>query len=131
MKDRLPKRKNALTLLEVMIVIVLIGIIGSVIGFNMKGSLDEGRAFKTRQAQEQIHDILMLEVAAGALLQDVVASPEYYLEHSGLIKDGNKYVKDGWGIKFDIKLDDKIKDKLIVHSEHLEEYERKRKKEKD
>ncbi len=54
-----------MTLLEIMIVIVLIGLIGSVIGFNMKGSLDEGRAFKTRQAQEQIQDILMLEVARG------------------------------------------------------------------
>ena len=32
------KRKSTITLLEVMIVVLLIGIIGSVLGFNMKGS---------------------------------------------------------------------------------------------
>ena len=41
------QKKRALTLLEIMIVIVLIGIIGSVIGVNMKGSLDAGKAFKS------------------------------------------------------------------------------------
>ena len=44
------KKQYALTLIEIMIVIVLIGLIGSVIGANMKGSLDEGKAFKTKYA---------------------------------------------------------------------------------
>src|SRR3990167_6260687 len=96
-RSRTPRRrKRPLTLLEIMIVIVLIGLIGSVIGFNMKGSLDEGRAFKTRQAKEQIKDILMLEVARGAPIADVVQQKEQYLRNSGLVLKPKSFLRDGW-----------------------------------
>ncbi len=92
------KKKYALTLLEIMIVIVLIGIIGSVIGYNMKGSLDAGRAFKTEYAIEQITDILMLEVAKGEeSIEQVVEKASAHLKNSGLVKDVKKLLQDGWG----------------------------------
>lgn len=117
------RKKRALTLLEIMIVIVLIGLIGSVIGVNMKGSMDEGRAFKTRQAQEQIADILMLETARGTSLDEVVAQKEIYLENSGLVKDVKSLLKDGWGQPFDVKVDH---DQIVVHSDRLNVYELKK-----
>ena len=40
------KKKRSMTLLEVMIVIFIIGIIGSIVGYNMKGSMEKARAFK-------------------------------------------------------------------------------------
>ena len=52
-------KKRSVTLLEMMIVITLIGLIASVIGYNMKGSLDRGKAFKTEESQKQIKDILL------------------------------------------------------------------------
>jgi type II secretory pathway pseudopilin PulG len=97
------RKKQSLTLLEIMIVIVLIGLIGSVIGVNMKGSLDQGRAFKTEKAQEQIHDILMLEVARGSTVDQVVDNAEGHLSASGMVKDAKKFMKDGWGEAFEIK----------------------------
>jgi hypothetical protein len=109
-----------------MIVIVLIGLIGSVIGFNMKGSLDEGKAFKTRQAQDQITDILMLEVARGVPIDQVVKAPIRYLDHSGLIKNPKEFVKDGWGVLFDITVDTSGHT-IEVNSDKLTAYEKKKK----
>lgn len=96
------KKKRSLTLIEIMIVIVLIGLIGSVIGVNMKGSLDEGRAFKTEQAMEQIKDILMLEIARGTPIDNVISDREAYLANSGLVKNAKKFLKDGWGNDFEV-----------------------------
>jgi type II secretory pathway pseudopilin PulG len=96
-------KKKALTLLEIMIVVFLIGLIGSVIGYNMKGSLDEGKAFKTRQAQAQIRDILLLEVAKGVPVEQVVDKKRQYLANSGLVKNVSDLLKDGWGNEFEIK----------------------------
>jgi type II secretory pathway pseudopilin PulG len=97
------RKKQALTLIEIMIVIFLIGLIGSVIGYNMKGSLEEGKAFKTEKAIDQIHDILMLEIAKGeATMDDVIGNPEGYLAKSNLVKDPSKMLKDGWGKPLEI-----------------------------
>jgi general secretion pathway protein G len=114
------KKKYALTLLEIMIVIVLIGLIGSVIGYNMKGSLDEGRAFKTEYAINQITDILMLEVAKGEeTIESVIEQKEIHLRNSGLVKDVRKLLKDGWGAPFEITTDGSS---IAVSSINLDKY---------
>lgn len=99
------RKKRPITLLEIMIVIFLIGLIGSVVGYNMKGSLDKGKQFKTEQAQKQVKDILLLQVAQGEKLEDVVKNPELYLEQSGLVskKQASDLLKDGWNEPFEIK----------------------------
>jgi general secretion pathway protein G len=96
------RKKRPFTLLEIMIVIFLIAIIGSVIGFNMKGSLDEGRRFKTEQAMERIRELLLLEVAKGTSLDDVINGAENYLKNAGIVKDPKKMLQDGWGEPFTI-----------------------------
>jgi len=105
------KKKRAFTLLEIMIVIFLIGLIGSVIGYNMKGSLEEGKAFKTKQAIMKIREIFELEIAKGASEQDIADDPEKFLSHSGLVKKPKKMIKDGWGetIKVDVGADGNLK----------------------
>ena len=97
-------RKRFVTLIEIMIVIFLISLIGGVIGYNMKGSLEKGRAFKTEQAMNQIDDILQLEAAKGELTHcQIAAQAQTVLENSGLVKNPEEFVKDGWGKKFSIK----------------------------
>src|SRR5690242_19425995 len=113
------KKMYALTLLEIMIVIVLIGLIGSVIGFNMKGSLDEGRAFKTEQAMNQLEDILMLEVAKGNPIESVVNDKVKFLKDSGLVKDPDNLLKDGWQEPFEISC---TKEKITISSNRLSSY---------
>ena len=95
--------KKAITLLEMMIVIFIIGIIGSVVGYSMKGSLNEGRAFKSEQGSKQVYDILMLGLADGEKLTHIVRSPEEVVEASGLIRNAKKMVKDGWNQKFQVR----------------------------
>jgi type II secretory pathway pseudopilin PulG len=115
------KKKQALTLLEIMIVIFLIGLIGSVIGYNMKGSLEEGKAFKTKQSIEKIGDILRLEIAKGASIEAVVADPSSFLNHSGLIKDLKNALKDGWNQPFEISSNQYGND-IIIKSKTLDNY---------
>lgn len=114
------RKKHPLTLIEIMIVIVLIGLIGSVIGVNMNGSLEKGRAFKTELAMEQIQDILMLEVARGTPIEEVVKDPETYLAASGLVKKkASDFLKDGWGFDFEIKANNS---NISVTSERYKTY---------
>ncbi len=120
-------KKRALTLLEIMIVIFLIGLIGSVIGVNMKGSMEEGKAFKSRKAKEQIADILMLEVARGVSIEEVVKNPQIYLENSGLVKNPETFLNDGWGTPFEIKVGSgKNSGNVVVKSAKLTAYDKKK-----
>ena len=115
--------------MEIMIVIFLIGLIGSVIAYNMKGSLDEGRYFKSQQAIKQIQEVLELEIARGVTAEKVNADPGFYIERSGIVKNVDKVVKDGWGNDFSITAtpDGKIE----VTSQKFKEYDDNRKKEHD
>lgn len=94
-----------MTLLEVMIVIFIIGIISSVIGYNMKGSLEKAKAFKTTEAIKKIKEIFELELAQGTASYDEIENkPEEVLENSGLVNNGKEMFKDGWGKRFEIKI---------------------------
>jgi type II secretory pathway pseudopilin PulG len=116
------RKKRPLTLLEIMIVIFLIGLIGSVIGFNMKGSIDEGRYFKTEQAAKQIREILLLEVAKGkATIDNVIEDPETHLKNAKILKDPKKMLKDGWGTPFQIARKGSSDD-IVVTSEKYKDY---------
>lgn len=120
------KKKHSITLLEIMIVIFLIGIIGSAIGYSVKGSLEEGKVFRTEQGAAKIKDILMMESSYGVPLVDVVAEAEAYLKHSGLIKDAKALLKDGWGEPYKIS---EYQGNVIVSSERLTRFhERKKQK---
>lgn len=92
------KKKRSITLLEIMIVIFLIGLIGGVVGYNMKGSIDRGRAFKTEESMARISDILELEmISQGLSPPQVVVQAQSILAKSGFFKDPKTALNDGWG----------------------------------
>jgi type II secretory pathway pseudopilin PulG len=122
---KMQTKKRHFSLLEIMIVIFLIGLIGGTIGYNMKGSLDKGRVFKTEESIRQIEDILQLQVAEGTEINEVAANPEEYLNRSGLVKDSSKLLHDGWGGEIDVSV---VNDELRVKSKNLEIYNKKKKK---
>ncbi len=119
------KRKKSLTLLEIMIVIFLIGLISGVIGYNMKGSLDKGRAFKSEEGASHLRDLLLLEVANGRSAQEVVEDPAKFLAASGLVNNPQKMIKDGWGQLYAIEATDD--NDITITSTQLEKYKAKRK----
>ncbi len=128
------KIKRAITLLEVMIVVLLIGIIGSVLGYNMKGSLDEGKAFKSREGARQVRDILLMQVQDEDKLKKLVENNNLkeigeVLLDSGLVADPQKLLVDGWDVPYTFKVvDDNGVFDLKVSSNKLEAHEAKKKK---
>ncbi|WP_316359651.1 prepilin-type N-terminal cleavage/methylation domain-containing protein [Candidatus Neptunichlamydia sp. REUL1] len=116
------KKKYAMTLLEIMIVIFIIGIIGSVIGYNMRGSLDKGKAFKTKEGVNKLYEIVQLEEAQGNPLsadQDLETAIERLLTNSGLVRRPSDLMKDGWGNTYEFKQDGK---ELRITSDKYESY---------
>jgi prepilin-type N-terminal cleavage/methylation domain-containing protein len=116
------RKKSAFTLLEVIIVIFIITLITGALGYTMTGTLDKGRAFRTEQAQEQLHDLLLLCVANGNKAEDVVKKPVDYLQKNGLAKNPAKLVQDGWGKPFTIEAQGDYD--IIVSSEALVAYKK-------
>jgi len=120
------KKKSAITLLEIMIVIFLIGLIGSVIGYNVKGSLEEGKAFRSEQGAARLRDILLMEVANGTSAEEVVSNPKFYVKKSGLVSNPDKLLKDGWGHPYEIVAKNEYD--LDVESKAYERYKAKKNK---
>ncbi|EKE08228.1 MAG: hypothetical protein ACD_17C00277G0003 [uncultured bacterium] len=90
-----------------MIVIFLITLVTGAIGYNMKGALDKGKKFRTEQAMEQLEDLLLICLDERGLDSgDHIANdPVAYLRESGIAKNPEKLVQDGWGKNFNIHYD--------------------------
>jgi len=114
-------KKKALTLLEIMIVIFLITLITAVVGYNMKGSLDKGKAFRTEQAKSQLQDMLLLALSEGLSMDTILNDPKYALHKVGIARDPDGLLKDGWGVLFSIK-SNQSKSDFIIHSDNLINY---------
>jgi prepilin-type N-terminal cleavage/methylation domain-containing protein len=111
------RKKRAVTLIEIMIVILLIGLIGGALAFNMRGSMDKGRVFKSEQNAARVYDALMMAYAEGSFelsQHNNKAKIKEILGKSPLIKDPAKIIKDAWGEDLKIELKD---DELQVYSE--------------
>ncbi len=95
------RKKRAVTLIEIMIVILLIGLIGGALAFNMRGSVDKGKIFKTEQNCARVYDALMMASAIGEFdCEKDCNDPDKIkatLKSSQLIKDVDKVLVDGWG----------------------------------
>ncbi|AHK63579.1 hypothetical protein BOKEGFJH_00702 [Chlamydia avium] len=110
------KRKQSITLIEMMVVISLIGIVGGALAFNMRGSIQKGKAFQSEQNCAKIYDILMMEYATGSLsLNEIVDRKESVLEGAAWCKEGRKLLKDAWGEDIIVQVNE-TGDDLIVFS---------------
>jgi len=113
------KKKRSVTLIEIMIVIVLIGLIGGALAINMRGSMDKGKVFKSDQNANRVYDSLMIAYATGQFKLEDYNKPETVeavLKDSPLIKDHQKVLKDGWNQALRIIKKDN-EDDLEVYSE--------------
>jgi type II secretory pathway pseudopilin PulG len=115
------KKKQPITLIEIMIVILLIGLIGGVLAYNLKGSLDEGKVFKTEQGAQQVRNILLLEVAKGRIsMADIPANWKAIIKASPLVGKPDDLIKDGWGDEFSVKLNNAGDDIIVESTKHLQ-----------
>ena len=112
------KKKRSVTLIEIMIVIMLIGLIGGALAFNMRGSVEKGKIFKTEQNIARVYDALMMASATGEFNIDSFDGKAILkaLENSVLIKNADKVLLDAWGSALTIVKDG---NDLKVTSTHM------------
>lgn len=120
------KKKRALSLLEIIIVIFLITLITGAVGYSMKGTLDKGRVFRTEQGIDQLKDLFLMCLAEGETAEDILRDPAGIIKKYGLAKNPEKIIEDGWGKKFDIAIE-KGKNDFRISSENLKNYKKKMK----
>ncbi len=99
-------KKRFITLVEMMIVMFLIAMITGVIAYNYTGSLEEGKAFKTKAGIEKIHTILDLHLATHPEEKDNIDSNwQEIVGRSQLVKNAKELIKDGWGVEYKVTKD--------------------------
>jgi general secretion pathway protein G len=73
---RSKRKRHPITLLEIMIVILLIGVIGGVLSYNLKGTLDKGKKFRTEEGKKRLQEILEIEIAQESITLDKLFGKE-------------------------------------------------------
>lgn len=114
-------KKRYITLIEIMIVMFLIALIAGVLAYNYRGSLDEGKAFKTKAAIEKLETILNLKISESPDMASNISSDwQSVVRNSPLVSSPDALIKDGWGATFDVSVDDNG----VVHvsSQNYENY---------
>lgn len=113
-------RRRYITLIEIMIVMFLIALITGVVAYNYRGSLDEGKAFKTKAGIERVEMILNLRAASDPeILDHIENSWQNVIREDPLVKDPNALIKDGWGEEYEVSVDNNV---IHVRSKKYDEY---------
>lgn len=100
-------KRAYITLIEMMIVMFLIALITGVIAYNVKGSLDQGKVFKTKVGIEKVETILNLAIANEPdLANNINDSWKAVIKTSPLVQNPDSLIKDGWGNDYDVRYDD-------------------------
>lgn len=120
----LRRTKRFVTLVEMMIVMFLIAMIVGVIAYNYTGSLEEGKAFKTKAGMDKIHTILDLHLATNPDDKDHIDTNwKEIVRKSQLAKSPEELIKDGWGVPYEVSKGDN--DEIVIKSQRYETYKRK------
>jgi len=118
--------KRAITLIEMIVVMILIATITGAVTLNYRKSLNEGRAFRTKEGMERIETMLSLYFAENP---DANRSVTDYAEllsiasQSPLVKNPKDFLQDGWGTNYEIVCKDTGSDvEIRVSSRKYEQY---------
>ena len=101
MNKMMSRKRRFMTLIEMMIVMFLIAMITGVIAYNYTGSLEEGKAFKTKAGMDKIKQILALESADGDI-ENVKDEWQQLVTRSPLVQSPKELFKDGWGGDYEV-----------------------------
>jgi general secretion pathway protein G len=120
-------RRWAITLIEMIIVMILITTITGAIAYNYRESLNEGRAFKTKEGISRIETIVMLHLAEHT--EDIAnCSSVNWTAVVGdhpLVRGQRDFMRDGWGVPYDIRVErasDTGDVSVSVHSRDYDNY---------
>lgn len=111
-------KRRFVTLIEMMIVMFLIALITGVVAYNYRGSLDEGKAFKTKAGMDKLETILSLVMADDSSAN--ISDWKNMIENSPMVKNPNDLIYDGWGQEYQVTQDPD--GRIIVHSSKYDAY---------
>lgn len=118
---KMQRTKRYITLVEIMIVMFLIAMITGVIAYNYTGSLDEGKAFKTKTGIERLHSILDLHLASHPEDFDNIETQwKDIVSRSQMVKNAKDLINDGWGSEYRVSKSNN--DELLIESEKYNAY---------
>lgn len=118
-------KRRFVTLIEMMIVMFLIALITGVVAYNYRGTLEEGKVFKTKAGIQKLETILNLEIAKNPQLAGSIKSSwQSVILNSPMVHDPQALVVDGWGQPYDVDVDDNGGVKVV--SQRYNEYLRAR-----
>ena len=124
------KKKRSITLIEMIVVMLLIATITGAIAYNYNESLNEGKAFKTREGIQRIKTILALEIAENPdAVQEIDTGWQSIVKRSPLVQNPEKFILDGWGKPYSVTLaqsGDDGKFEIQVESEGYNAYKAKK-----
>lgn len=117
-------KKRFITLIEIMIVMFLIALITGVLAYNYRGSLEEGKKFKTQTGMEKLETILNLAVSQDPrLLENIEENWVQVIESSPLVQNPKDLEFDGWGYRYNVSKNSS--GQIVIESEGYKEYLRK------
>ena len=115
-------KRRYFTLMEMMVVMSLIAILIGVIGYNYRGALDEGKAFKTKAGMERLESILSLSTAEyPGLIDNIESNWVEVIRKSPLVKDPNSLIYDGWGQQYRVTVED---GQIKIFSQRYADYQK-------
>lgn len=122
--------KRYVTLIEMMIVMALIAMLAGVLAYNVRGSLEKGKAFATEQSMEKISQALLLHLAEYPEDIDQIESEwQVIVSQSPNVGNPDKVIRDGWGKLFRVYVDTDTPEgdaKIMVVSDAYNKYKRKK-----
>ncbi len=99
--------RRYVTLIEMIIVMVLIGLILGIVAYNYTGAIDEGKAFKTKTGIEKLETILSIVISEDPDSEDNISSTwKEKIKSSPLVQNPNSLIKDGWGEEYQVRFED-------------------------
>lgn len=112
------KKRRFVTLIEMMIVMFIISMIIGILGYNYRGFLEKGKAFKTKAGLEKLEDWLSLYVAENpSKLSDIENEWKDVVKESPIVKNPNDLLYDGWGEPYEVTVED---GEIVVKSQNAE-----------
>lgn len=118
------RKKRAVTLIEMIVVMLLIAMITGGLAYNYNSTLNEGKVFKTKEGISRIKTIISLAMAENpdTPTQDIVNNWTSYVKESPLAGKSNELLKDGWGQEYDVTMGDGDdgREEIVVSSKRLE-----------
>lgn len=103
---RTRRTKRAITLIEMIVVMILIATITGAVALNYRESLNEGKAFRTKEGMDRLETVLALYYAEhpGIPIKDEYEERFRIVSESPLVRNPREFLKDGWGENYEVHI---------------------------